>query len=361
MFQRFFAWVNRYERHLSVGAMVAGATIDQLYFGRVDLLQTQVVFAVYAGICFVTVPLAHWIEERAARGHTRPRWRGLLPLITQFSLGGFWSGFLVFYGRSAVISASWPFLLLIIAILLGNEVLRRYHDRLVFTSVLFFFALYSYAIFAVPVYTGSIGTMTFLGSGLAAVLAFGFFTVLLRLLGRERFLADVWRIRVGAFFVLLLVNIFYFTNILPPLPLAAKDAGIYHSIARIEGAYVAQSELQPWTVQYLHLKPTLRVEEADTLYAYSSIFAPTILETTVVHRWQWRDPETHEWVTRSAVSYPLAGGRDGGYRGYTAALMRDSGEWRVSVETVDGRVIARLPFTVEFVQETPALEKINLP
>ena len=37
---------------------------------------------------------------------------------------------------------------------------------------------------------------------------------------------------VGAFAVLVIINIFYFTNILPPLPLAAKAAGVYHSVVR---------------------------------------------------------------------------------------------------------------------------------
>ncbi len=363
--------MQKYERHLSAFAMLAGFVVDSLFFGRIDLWQTHVVFASYTVICFITIPLLHLIETRAAQGIERPRWRSILPIMTQFALGGFWSGFLIFYVRSAAITTSWPFLILLLAVLIGNEFLRRYHERLVFTSVLFFFALYSYAIFAVPVYTHSIGTLTFLVSGVVAIIVFSLFTAMLRILGSARFRADVWRIRAGALVVLIVINLFYFTNILPPLPLSAKAAGIYHGVWRtpsttsdvalgVRGNYLATAEAQPWKVNYLGFKPTLHVVPNESLYAYSSIFAPTKLETTIVHRWQWYDPETKKWVTRASVAYPIVGGRDGGYRGYSAVFMSVSGEWRVNIETADGRLLERLSFTVKQVALPPASETIKL-
>lgn len=364
MFRGLFAWINRYERHLSAGAMLAGFVFDSLYFGRVDdLWNTHLVFLAYAVVCFATILLLHYIEARGERTGYRPRWRPLLPIATQFALGGFWSGFLVFYGRSAAFGASWPFLLFVIVIFIGAEVFRRYHERLVFTSVLFFFALYSYAIFAVPVATKSVGTGTFLLSGAIAIAVFALFIFCLRLAGRERYRADIWRIRAGALGVLLAVNLFYFANILPPLPLAAEAGGIYHNVARVPGAYMGMAEVgqETFLTKYLGYQPTLHVIEEDSLYAYSSVFAPTALAATVVHRWQWYNPVARAWETRAAISYPIQGGRDGGYRGYSAAIMREEGKWRVSVETADGRVIARLPFRVVFVLEEPALEKITLP
>ena len=362
MLRKLFAWINKYQRHLSAAAMVTGFTLDNIFFGRIDnLWQTQAVFAVYAAVCFVTIPLLHYLEARAARGAGRPRWHALLPIATQFALGGFWSGFLIFYARSAVVSASWPFLLLLLLIFIGNEYYARYHERVVFTSTLFFFALYSYAIFALPIYTHTMGTPIFLLSGAVAIVIFGLFTVLLRIVGRERFFADIFPIRVGAGVVLVVINLFYFTNILPPLPLSARAAGMYHSVSRVPGAYVATTESESWLVQYLNFAPTEHVVMGDSLYAYSSIFAPTDLSTTIVHRWQWYDQSKKQWETRAAIAYPIEGGRDGGYRGYSAAIMRSAGRWRVSIETADGRIIARLPFTVIFVGESPKETSITLP
>ncbi|MBI3572431.1 DUF2914 domain-containing protein [Candidatus Kaiserbacteria bacterium] len=365
MFQRLFAWMNRHERRLSGAAMAAGFTIDQIFFGRVDLWQTQAVFASYVVICFLSIALLHALEARAERGAAQPRWRPLLPFATQFALGGFWSGFIVFYGRSAVWGASWPFLLFLALVFLGNEVFKRYHDRLVFTSVLFFFALYSYAIFALPVYLSAIGTGVFLGSGLVAIAAFGLFTILLRILGHARFRASVWRIRTGALLVLLLVNIFYFTNILPPLPLAAKSAGIYHAVEKSGDVYIAFAEphswyAAPWRAVFGQV-PTLSVVPGASLYAYSAVFAPVALSTTIVHEWQRYDATGKQWITTSAISFPIAGGRDGGYRGYSVKAALTAGEWRVNVKTADGRLIARVPFFVKLVSLPPPQEEISLP
>jgi len=359
MFQHFLSWIQKYERHLSVIAMIAGVVVDQIFFERIDLWQTQIVFATYTAICFITIPLLHWIEERKERGIKRPRWRSLLPISTQFALGGFWSGFLVFYGRSATIAGAWPFLLILVLILIGNEYFARYHTRLVFTSILFFFALYSYAIFAVPIYMGTLGISTFILSSVVAIIIFALFTVLLRILGRTRFRKDIWHIRVGAFSVLLLINFFYFTNVLPPLPLSVKAAGIYHGVKRIPGEYIATNETLPWTVQYLGFTPTLHIVGGESLYAYSSIFAPTKLTTTIVHRWQWYDPQTKQWVTKAAVAYPIVGGRDGGYRGYSASFIKKEGAWRVDIVTDDGRLIARLPFNIVYTN-TPPVESTSI-
>ncbi|MHB8710018.1 MAG: DUF2914 domain-containing protein [Minisyncoccota bacterium] len=347
MFQKLFARMSKYERHLSALAMIAGFVADNFLFRRVDLLQTQMVFASYAAVCFLTIPLLHWIEERASRGIARPRWRPLLPLATQFALGGFWSGFFIFYGRSAVLSASWLFLLLITAFLVGNEYFRLYHDRLVFTTTLFFFALYSYAIFAVPIYTGTIGTSTFLESGAIAVALFSLFIVALRFLGRARFLVEVPRIGMGALFVLIIINVSYFTNILPPLPLSAEAAGIYHSVWRVPGTYLATSESSSWQVQYLGFSPTLHIVAlGDELSAYSAVFAPTSFATTIVHRWWWYDEKKRQWILKSTIAYPIIGGRDGGYRGYSTVPISAWGQWRVDIETADARLIAQMPFTV---------------
>jgi hypothetical protein len=360
MFRKLFLWIHKYERHVSAAAMAAGFVVDNIFFKRFDVWQTQAVFATYTVICFLTIPLLHWIEARATRGISPPRWRSVLPILTQFSLGGFWSGFFVFYTRSAVLFASWPFLLLIIAFLIGNEYFSKYHDRLVFTSVLFFFALYCYAVFAVPIYTGTIGTTTFLESGAVAVAVFALFTIVLRILGRQRFLADVRHIRIGAFIVVILINLFYFTNILPPIPLSAQAGDIYHLVWRAPGAYLAQEESEPWQVRYLGFPPTIHVVLGTSLYAYSAVFAPTALTTTIVHQWQWYDPITKKWITKAVISYSIVGGRDGGYRGYSAVPIIQAGAWRVNIETIDGRLIARFPFTVVSVTSAPVVDTVTL-
>lgn len=353
-YRNFFAWVNRYERHLSAAAMIAGFAWDNVFLGRIDVSRTQIVLLVYIAVCALAMPLLHYIELRGERTGRRPRWRGVLPILIQFALGGFWSAFLILYGRAAVISASWPFLLVLFGIFVGNEWLRKYHERLVFTSVLFFFALYAYAVFELPIVVGSMGVGVFLGSGALATGTFLVFLWLLSLINKPRFRADARRIRYGMIAVLVVINLSYFTSVLPPLPLAAKAGGIYHNVTRTSAGYEATWETgESWLVRYLGFAPAIHIMPGQSVYAYSAIFAPTQLSTTVVHQWQWYDSKKGSWVTRAAISYPIEGGRDDGYRGYSAILPHDAGQWRVNVETISGLLIARLPFTLQFVSTTP--------
>ena len=362
MFRKLLHWVQKYERHLSAFFMFAGFVVDSLFFERVDIWRTHAAFATYAALCFAAIPLLHWLETRAvADAAAYLRTRFTLRFAIQFALGGFWSGLVILYGRSADLGVSWPFLAFLVLILLGSEYFSRYHARLVFTSVLFFFALYSYTIFALPIYTGTLGMLTFLGSGAVAIGLFALFTALLRTLARERFFADLWRIRAGAFAVFLVLNVFYFTNILPPLPLAASAAGVYHSVWRVPGEYLATTEKdESWGVRYLGFAPTLHLAYGEPLSAYSAVFAPTALATTIVHRWQWYDEVEKQWVQRAVITYQIVGGRDGGYRGYSTINPGETGEWRVAVETSDGRLIARLPFTIERVAAPLAEKTITL-
>jgi hypothetical protein len=355
-----FSWIQKNERHLSAGAVFAGFVVDNIFFTRVDVLETHAVFALYTVLCLFSILLLHAVESRACRsGKPLPRWRSLLPILTQFALGGFWSGFVIFYGRAADFGASWLFLLVLVAVFLGGEYFHTYHSRLVFTSTLFFFALYSYSIFAVPIYTGTIGTPTFLLSSIVAVGGFLLFTKLLRLVAREQFIESIWRVRAGVFFVAVLMNVFYFTNILPPLPLSAEVSGVYHSVTRMPGVYLATDEHRSWK-ERLGFTKTFHLPLPGTLSAYSSVFAPTKLSTLIVHRWQWYNEGFGSWETRATIPYTIVGGRDGGYRGYSTVTISRAGTWRVVIETKDGRRIARIAFRVYESETVPEQREIVL-
>lgn len=346
MVKKLFSWIHKYERHLSAAAMVGGFILDNIYFSRPDLVRTHLLLIAYLVIAAVSICWLHYLEERTADGARRSRWRSVLPIVTQFMFGGLWSAFVIFYTRSATISASWPFLLLLGAIFIGNELFKQYHDRLVFNAVLYFFALFSYAIFAVPIVTHTIGPETFILSGIVAIVIFALFMVALRKLGRFRFLGDIWRIRFFSGVVFFLLNIFYFTNVLPPLPLALSAAGIYHDLARAPaGGYVAQKEQEPW-YDFFGVDPVIHVAPGEPLYAYTAVFAPIDLSANVAHVWEWHNPATGQWEKRAVVSFAISGGRVSGYRGYSKEADLAPGSWRVEIETADGRLLGRLGFTL---------------
>jgi hypothetical protein len=364
------AWhgpLTRYERHISAAAMAGGFAVDNYTFGRIDRPAANIIFSAYLALAAITIAALHFLQSRAdrvaetaeepegtavnetLRSRLGSRLHTLIPAATQFALGGLWSGFLVFYLRSAVIAASWPFLLLLGAVFLGNEFFRRYNTRLVFAALLLFFALYSYAIFVVPVFTRTIGSLTFAASGAIATVLFVVFLLLLRALGRERYSQSRWALFGGTAAIVAAMNFFYFTDILPPLPLALSNVGVYHTVKRNGPIYTAAAEAQPLTTLFDFSHPVMHVAPGETLSVYSAVFAPINLTTRIAHRWRWYDPQKRHWILQSVVSFRISGGREGGYRGYSIKSKPKPGAWRVDIDTIDGRLIGRVEFQVEAV------------
>jgi len=233
----------------------------------------------------------------------------------------------------------------LVGIFIGNEVFRQYHERLVFTTVLFFFALMSYAIFMVPVFTHTIGTWTFLLSGIAGGIVFMLFLRLLNFASAARLGEVRWQIGLGALGVFAAINFAYFLNVLPPLPLALQQGGVFHSVKKIGPVYYAMSEPSSWT-EWVGVPPAIHMPDGGRVYVYSAVFAPISLTTRIVHLWQRYDPAKSEWVTVQRIPFTIIGGRRNGYRGYTFRTDPDAGLWRVDIESDDGRLIGRITFSV---------------
>jgi len=340
------AWIPRYERQLSAMGMLLGFVGDNFMFRRVDLPNTQIVFLAYLLIATVSILILHIINAHSDPEAERPRWQAFLPFATQFALGGLWSGFLIFYTRGAVLLASWPFLLVLAGIFIGNEAFKHYHSRLAFTATLFFFALFSYAMVTVPVFTHAIGAPTFLLSGAIAAAVFALFLEVLYLFGRKSFVASKWQIVAGAAGVYAMINLFWFVNVLPPLPVALAKAGVYNDVRHTGDDYIGTAEPQPWYANALISPPVVHIAPGEPLYAYTAVFAPVKLSTRIVHSWQHYNPKTKHWVALSVVGYAINGGRDGGYRGYTIKHDPQPGDWRVDISTEDGHLLGRIRFKV---------------
>jgi len=348
------AWARTHERHLSAVAMAGGFVFDSYAFGRIDRPMTQLVFIVYllaAGGCLAAL---HMWQSRPRKSN--PRLHAILVTAMQFALGALLSGFCVFYIRSAAIVASWPFLLFMAAIFIGNEYFRAYTSRLVFAALLFFFSLYSYAILLVPVLLARIGPRSFLLSGALAVAAFIIYMRLIAWLGHERYRGARRQIAAGMLAITALINLFYFTKVFPPLPLVLSDAGIYHSVNRVSTGYQVQSEDEPagWRTLF-GVYPTVHVVQGEKLYFYSAVFAPYRLNTAIEHRWEWYDPKTRSWSLQQSVRFPILGGRADGYRTYSFRSQPKAGEWQVEIVSFDGRSMGRKRFSVQEVTQSPVL------
>ncbi|HRH26290.1 MAG TPA: DUF2914 domain-containing protein [Candidatus Paceibacterota bacterium] len=349
-------WV-KYERHISSGALLLGFIIDSLTLRRVDMFLENLVFFAYLTIAGTGILLLNLCEAGRLRGYLFERLPPFLLIAIQFAFGGLFSGFVVFYYRSASLSVSWPFILILAIMLVGNELFKKYYLRLSFQMGIFFLALLGVMIYFVPLMVGQIGASVFLMSGVTALLLVTLFSQLIKKLIPIRYAASRKSLVISVGVVYAVITVFYFANIIPPIPLAAKEVRAYHSVTRTAEGYVIRKE-PARRFDFLRLSETVHLAPGEPVYVYTSIFAPSAFESMdVVHKWEYYNSKTNRWVESSRITFTITGGRDEGYRGYSMKSAVFPGLWRVDVETLGGQRIGRAKFKVKAVDTEVQLER----
>lgn len=344
-----------YMRYISPLSLIAGFIADNLILlRRVDVWTSNALLFFYLIVAALCIVFLNLIESGRFRYPWSLKILPLLPVIAQFAFGGLFSGYLSLYSRSAAYAFSWIFILCLAVFLFGNERFFRLYRHFSFQIGMFFTVVFSFFIFFLPVVFHTIGPYMFLVSGAVSLMVLSIFVRIIFFFVPER-KQERTRIARSVAVIFVIFNILYFTNAIPPLPLALKDAGVYHSVIRTESGYTLTYEPVPWYEAYLNYNTVYHHVPDSPIYVWSAIFAPSGLSTTIFHEWQWYDEAMSDWVTMNMSSYPIVGGRDGGYRGYSAKNDVMAGAWRVRVITRYGQVIGQVSFTVLDVTSEPAL------
>ena len=196
--------------------------------------------------------------------------------VMQFFFGGIFSTYLVFYFRSGTIATSWPFLVVLAAAFIANERLKRHYARLAFQLSLLFLAYYAFRDLshADPVPSDQHTNIYIERRGKPGRHRHPIRDpkkIFTRTIRRQKKL-DRTRVRSSAIFIG--VNLLYFYNLIPPLPLSLKDAGIYQSLTvNGPGNYTVQRENQG-LAEFFEWSQTIHVVPGDPLYAYTAVFSP---------------------------------------------------------------------------------------
>lgn len=338
------AFTERYERFFMPAMLLGGTALDALQFRLLSLESTFMFAGAYAAICVGAMAV---LASRPARETRITRFAKLVaPFLQQFTIGALLSTSLLFYWFSGALSVSWPVIGVIALLMVSNEVLRTVFMKPVVQVGVFYFTCFSLCATLAAYTFNSIQPWTFVvGSIASLVVMAGALVVVIRIGELAHARATMWR-TVAVIFALM--HTAYFLNIIPPIPLSLRDAGMYHDVRAERGDYTLVGEEES-LLEKLLPGQTLHIVAGEPLFAFTSVFAPTDLSTTLVHKWQRYDNASRAWVTENVLSYPMHGGRQDGYRGYSRASHVTEGKWRVSVETTRGQVLGRIPFTVEFI------------
>lgn len=356
-----FKFWQRYEHHINVGALALGFLFDLWIAKRPDSLNNNLLLLSYLLIAggFIIILNLRDVRRKEATS-AEPLF---LLLVLQFCFGGLASNLLVLYGHSGTLTGSAVFIGLLVAMIFGNEYFRNRYTILRFNIAVYYFLLLTYCLVAVPIFlTHSIGTGVFLLSCLISLLYIGAFLAILFVAvfrgNRTKQLFEVSSL-IG---VILVVFVgLYFLNIIPPVPLSLKDIGVYHSVLkRSDESYIAVYETPRWWEFWRETASSYTLTANKSAFCYSSVFAPTSLEAPVYHKWEYYNPATLGWEARSRIAFPVQGGRDEGYRGFSVKTALVAGEWRCDVETAQGALIGRTTFTVVPGTHEPTLSQTVL-
>ncbi len=347
--------LEKHKRHLTSVVFIFGFILDNLTLTRVDLFYDNAILTAYIIIACLGIIILHLDAKRYFREYFGTFINQWIPLLVQFSFGGLFSGYIIFYSRSGSIAESWPFIIFLVFIIIGNELIKKRH-LLIFQLSILFTAIFSYSIFSVPVLLGKMSAEIFLLSGLISLIVISIFVTLLKFIApitatKMRFILAI----IGIIYFLF--NLAYFTNAIPPIPLSPKEIGIYHSLSRLpDGSYAVTFEPDTKFFFFKGISKNFNRFSNEPIYVYSSVFAPTSFSTKILHKWDYYDESKGKWITSSLIDFSIFGGRNGGYRGYSVKDNIFPGKWRVDVVTERGQLIERIEFKVVSSNIIPKLE-----
>jgi len=347
LFTKIEKFYEKYERHISSVALVGGFIFDSLTLRRIDMLFDNLTFIVYLVISGGGIALLNYFQEHPPKKDFSKKVEEFLPVFIQFAFGGLFSGFFIFYSRSSNLASSWPFILFLLFLLIGNEFFKGYYKRLTFQVSIYFVAIFSFSIFFVPVILKSMNAFIFILSGFFSLFIIDLFSRGLFRVVPKRYRESRITLRNSILSIYVIINILYFTNLIPPIPLSLKNVGVYYAVERVGEDYKVIGEKKTWQEKIPVISTNIvHIKEGEPLYLFSSVFAPTDLDVKVIHDWQYYDESSSRWVSTTRIAFPIIGGRGDGYRGFSKKENIFDGRWRVDVKTERDQIIGRINFTV---------------
>ncbi len=336
---------EKYERYLIPGALIFGFVTDILTFRFINFTAAMILLAAHLVFIGSNIIIINFYEAKKIAGKFFSYWRVLAPLFLQYSFGNLFSAFLIFYSYSGSFSASWPFIITIIFLMIGNEIFRKYNIRPSIQISIYFFALFSYLNLLLPNVLKNLSATLFVVSGVLSVIYIILFTTIL---SNYTIQVKVKKkiIITSVFLIFSLMNLFYFFNLIPPIPLSIRDIGIFHNIKRHNDGYIITTEgCGNYISCYFYHEKRHILSESQKIYLYSAVFAPSEMTLNAVHQWQKYNYNKKKWETKATIPFEVFGGREIGYRWYTFYTV-SPGYWRVNVKTENGQTIGRKNFYI---------------
>lgn len=348
MISRIKSFLDRHKKIAPVLFFAGGFIWDSLTLGRIDGWYSNTVLFTYLVGLTICLYIFNLIDDNHWEGTFLKPYEEYAPLAIQFFLGGLSSAYVIFFFQSVSLTKTVVFFLILVVLLLSNELLKHRISNKYLQFGAYLFVTFTFFTFFLPILTEQMSTIIFLISGLLGLICTALLVSYLYFKSPStRAEINGWKITALILTIYLFINGCYYFNLIPPVPMSLQSGMPAYEIQKSNGTFEVTYE-KPNTLYRIwetH-EQTFHYIRGDTVFIYTSIFAPTDLKKSVQHVWQWLDTGTNSWRTSDTISYEVIGGRKRGFRGFTYKTNIRSGYWRVNVTTKEGLVLGVINFEV---------------
>lgn len=337
------------EMQVSMIVFALGFIFDLLTLGRIDeffnIIQQAAYILILGGLLIAEIKVS--IGTLILDQRLKKYWE-YHNLIVHFLFGSLLSAYTIFYFSSASTFTSFLFISLLVILMIANEFPQIQNLGIPVRVILFWICVLSYLSFFYPILIGHIGLIPFwLGLITSCVIAIIIWKLQFKNQAQLKFKVIVPTIGIHIFFLCA-----YYTSLIPPVPLALKKIGIYHQIEKKDGKYVGKyypDEKSFFFQNQFFAKPNKKIN------VLLSIFSPTNFNDKINLKW-YRHDKKRGWNLEDNIPLKIVGGREAGFRGFATKSNYSQGDWKIIVETTDGREVGEIKFEITIKNEQTSME-----
>lgn len=337
----------QHKKYAPVIFFMGGFIWDSLTLGRIDGWYSTSILFLYLAALTASIYVFNLADDGKWKSTFLEPYQEYAPLAIQFFLGGLSSAYVIFFFQSVSLTKTMVFFLILLVLLFSNELLKHRMSNKYLQFGAYYFVSFTFFIFFLPILFGMMNSFIFFLSGVVSLLlTLWLISFIYRKSPSTR--EEVNKKGLGALIggIYLFINICYYFNLIPPVPLSLQDGFVAHHIGRTENTFSVSFE--PGSL-YPFIKSSnskFHYSDHDTVFVYTSIFAPSDLEKSVYHNWKWYNPKKESWNISDKIGFEVSGGREGGFRGYTYKENIWPGNWQVDVITEEGLVLGEIKFQI---------------
>lgn len=343
----FRNFIRKHSKYAPIIFFIGGFIFDSLTLGRIDRTYDLVMLCIHMSSLTITLYLYNLADDGKWKHTFLERYEEYFPLAIQFFFGGLSSAYVIYFSRSVSLSKTASFFIILLLLFIANEFLKKRISNKYLQFGVYSFISFTFFTFMIPVFLKELNTSVFLISGAASLAST--LVLLVFIYGKSPSTRE--EIKLGKmifiiFSIYFIINLFYFLKLIPPVPLALDQGMVAHNVELNDNSYEVTYEYEDSYVFWRKYKFDFHHAPNESVYIFSSIFAPTDLKKKIFHRWRWFNVHSKEWETTEDIGYDITGGRDGGFRGYTYKNNVKPGEWEVQVLTEEEQVLGVIKFKI---------------